>query len=332
MKLKKLNLPNLKRKHFIIIGIVALFCTVVPFIYSSAAYISHIDDGMTIDHNKIYKIDDFQGDYDYFYRKRWEVHVDGAMRGYMALLMPKGDSSDKGRTFAHMDNVRAWATAFNGNPDYVYNDLLNRQKAIRSSAGKTFYRPYSRDIAEASGAIISIGGKNSDDGYVIVETTSKPTVHISSPSTNAEVGQNKSFKVTFDVREFVPNYRPDTIDYKISVDGHTKASGRISSSSGTITESIMISGTGTKRIHVSATDAVQRTSTASVDVKVKENTQTVCKPALRVEPPVQTVKVGETASYRAIYTDEKCIEHDVTDEVDADWSVEDPAIATPVLK
>lgn len=54
-----------------------------------------------------------------------------------------------------------------------------------------------------------------------------------------------------------------------------------------------------------------------------------CEPSLRVTPPSQTIYVGEIAQYRAIYTDEHCVEHDVTDE--AEWSVSDPSVAVPVV-
>lgn len=64
--------------------------------------------------------------------------------------------------------------------------------------------------------------------------------------------------------------------------------------------------------------------------KEPEEIPTSCEPSLRVTPPSQTIKVGEVASYKAIYTDEKCVEHDVTNEPGSQWSIDDESIAKPV--
>lgn len=62
----------------------------------------------------------------------------------------------------------------------------------------------------------------------------------------------------------------------------------------------------------------------------KKEEQKKCTPSLRIDPPTQTIKPGETAAYRAYFTDENCNERDVTDE--ADWKVLDENVAKPTWK
>ena len=62
----------------------------------------------------------------------------------------------------------------------------------------------------------------------------------------------------------------------------------------------------------------------------KKEEQKKCTPSLRVDPPTQTIKVGETAAYRAYFTDENCNVRDVTDE--AEWRALDESVAKPINK
>jgi hypothetical protein len=93
---------------------------------------------------------------DYLYYNNWDIEVDGVVKGQMILMRPKS-ASELGRTFAHPTKVRAWAQTFNGNPDFVEQQMNIKITPIEQVVtGKIIKRAYSRDIARFSGALINI--------------------------------------------------------------------------------------------------------------------------------------------------------------------------------
>ncbi|MGE6755982.1 PKD domain-containing protein [Rossellomorea sp. NPDC071047] len=238
---------------------------------------------------------------DYLHYNNWKVEVDGAIKGEMTLMRPVSDSS-AGRTFAHPSQLKEWGKIFNGNPDYVeerLNSILTR--IVHNVTGEPIYRAYSRDIASASGALLSIRGTGESDSYgnqygiVEVKTTPFPKASISAPKS---VSAGKEFIVKISGEEFEPS-STDMISYNVSADSTSLHSGvkyvnKISDKE----IAVVIDSPGTRTLNLVITDKVQRSTKVSTVINVVDPDS----PPVDPEPPPAKDNEPPVAS---LYTEPK---------------------------
>lgn len=317
---------SFKKCSTIILIFVLLFSIFQPL--AANANIAVVEDGMPISDKNKYEIREFSN-LDYFLREYWDVRVDNVSKGKMALFVPPGEDSNQGRTMAHKNTLYQWGEVFNGNPQYVEEIMLGKPTMIkRLNDGNNFVRYYSVEIGRNSGAKVVARGSGSN-GYL--EVTTSPFPLITKLQTPVEVTQNTDFDVVFSGIEYDPF--SSNMSYKVLVNGSPKATGTFTAAqlgvggnpaaNGTITnftEKIQIAGTGTYTVELLLTDGIQRTSSRTTTVNVKAKPPTG-KPSLEITPSVETVKVGEIATYKAIYHDGKGGQTDVTTQAGTSWSV-----------
>lgn len=335
-----MNKNRIKKFFIISMALVLIFSSFPPI--ETQAAIPVVEDGMPTSNTNKYKITEF-GTYEYYLRENWDVKVDGITKGKMALFVPQGSNSNLGRTMAHKSTLQQWGSAFNGNPDYV-NDEISRKATLieRFNDGKFFNRYYSVYIAQYSGAKLVTKSGTGGTGYLEVTTTPFPT--ITKFQAPIEVTQNTNFDVTFSGIEYNPY--ASNVSYKILVNGSPKATGNLSAAqlgannspttNGSFSnkkESIQISGTGTYKVELQLTDAVQRTTKSTISINVKASTpKPVGKPFLEIEPPLQQIQVGESATYSANYYDDSGKKTVVTTNTGSTWSLTSPSIGQVVSK
>jgi len=321
-------------KRYLSIFLVFLLLTsLIPPIQTHAISVVN-DDGMSISTTNKYRITQFSS-LDYYYRENWNVLVNGASKGQMALFAPPGDNSHEGRTVAHSSTLYAWGAAFGGNPTYVRDMMLTKGTTIkRINDGKNFTRFYSVDIGRYSGAKVVAKSGSGGQGYLEVTTSSFPLItKLQVPS---EVTQNSNFNVTFSGVEYDPF--SSNMSYKITVNGVSKASGSFSASqlgsagspgtNGTFIdkiEPIQISGAGTYTIKLELTDGIERTSTQTKTVTVKSAPPTG-QPYLEITPALKQVQVGGIAGYTANYYNASGVKTDVTTNAGSTWSISNTSI------
>jgi len=78
----------------------------------------------------------------------WKVYVDGQLQGQTWAFAEITKHSGDYNTMTP-STIRSWASAFNGNPDYVYSHAMLYQ--IKASNNVTFSRATLRDVARYSG-------------------------------------------------------------------------------------------------------------------------------------------------------------------------------------
>jgi len=254
-----------QKKVIVILSILIItLTTIVLANIKASASINVVEDGMKIDSDILYNIPRFPG-YDYILRENWNVIIDGNVGGKMQLLVPPGEESSKGRTFAHGDTLWAWGAAMGGNPQYVKDTLMDvRATPIkRIDNGLSFKRYYSRDIAQESGAILTVKDNGNGSGFLDVKTTPFPTAYVSVPP---KVKPGETFNVIIDAREFEP-FKSDKIEWSIFVDSALKKSGVATSSSiSSLKVPITISGEGSYTVKLVVKDAIERSTTSSKSI------------------------------------------------------------------
>lgn len=314
-----------KKRFFSIFLTFLLLTSLIPPMNTNAISVVN-GDGLSISDTKKYKITKFST-LDYYYRENWDVKVDGVSKGQMVLMVPPGLNSNEGRTFADYSTLYSWGAAFGGNPDHV-REQAQSTTIRRVNDGVNFSRYYSVDIGRLAGAKVIARSGTGGQGYLEVSTSRFPLItKLQAPP---EVRQNTDFNVTFSGVEYDPF--SSEIDYKIAVNGVSKATGRLSAgqlgsadspeTNGTFIdkiEPIRISGTGTYTIELTLTDHIKRSSTKTTTVTVKAAPPTGT-PYLEVTPDLKQIQVGEIASYQAFYYDSSGNKTDVTTNGGTTWT------------
>lgn len=313
MKVKKLRLNRTKIISVFIILVIA----VSGFIFATnraSASISVVEDGMKIDTKILYSIARFPG-YDYVLRENWNVMINGEAGGKMQLLVPPGEDSSKGRTFAHGDTLWAWGAAMGGNPQYVRDTLSNVMATPikRIDNGAMFKRYYSRDIAEEAGAFLTVKSDVKGTGLLEIQTTPFPTGTISVPG---EAAAAKPFDVVFNGKEYEP-FKVDKINWQLFVNTSLKDSGSASASAIQNKKvPITILGEGQHTVKLVLTDAIERSTTIEKKITVKKS---VDGPIVTPDPEPTpddnlppTVKIKAPLEVKA--GDPFCISADAADE------------------
>lgn len=263
MNIKK----TISNKVVISISIFFLLLASSLFYWKSVkAGINIVEDGIPYGSSITYEINSFPGAYDYEYRENWDVIVDGSNKGQMALLVPPGEDSSRGRTLAHGDTIYAWGAAMGGNPTYVRDTIkstLFNIDVVRKSDRQRYVRYWSRDIAQESGATLTVKDNGNGSGFLDVKTTPFPTAYISVPP---KVKPGEAFNVVLDAREYEP-FKSDKIEWSIFVDSALKKSGVATSSSiSSLKVPITISGEGSYTVKLVVKDAIERATTTSKSI------------------------------------------------------------------
>lgn len=339
MKGKKRNIKKLVTMILVTLLVITIFSPV-----NTSANIGVVQDGIPINSTNDYLIDKFPGGYKYKARENWNVMVNGTKRGEMTLFVPPGEDSNLGRTMAHLSTVRQWGEVFNGNPQYVIDEMSNSATSIfRLNDQRNFQRYYSVEIARHSGARLQTRSGSGGTGYLEVTTTSFPTItKMQVPSTSI---QNTDFDVTFSGIEYNPY--ASRMSYRILVNGSPKASGSLTASdlgaidspetNGSFTnrvEKIQISTPGTYQVELELTDAIARTTkrlSNTINITAK-STPPNGQPYLEIDPSIRAIKVGQETTYIANYYDKNGAKTVVTTNAATTWSVTSTSIGSLVSK
>jgi len=321
-----------KKKYLIIPGLLVM--ALILFLPSLAFGLERVTDYYKPKTSEFYRTDNREITHtDLLYTGSHVGSIKGFKTGSIPIgstpLLRSASNSSLGYAFYKPTELRTLANSLNGNPDYVINSVTKTEISKTANPSNSETWVWARDLGRAVGATVDIEstGDKDESGLprlrVVFNTTSSPSGVFANNDgiTPSKVKAGARFTVFVTAEEYDP-YQ-SKIRWELKLDGKTldSASGAANRSVGSV--STVLETEGTFTLSLTVTDGIERKTVMTKEISVTKGDLS-CEPSLRVEPPTQTIGVGEIASYRAFYTDDKCVEHDVTNE--ATWSSGDPSI------